>query len=211
MSTETIVLVHGLWMNSAEMALLSRRMRKYGYKTERFSYNSLQKTPQQNAAALAEFVRQLQTPVVHFICHSLGGIVVRHLFNDFPAQRPGRIVTLGTPHNASFCAHRLVRVLPGRILLGKSITNGLLGNIPPWQQTHELGSIAGTLGWGLGRLLLRMPAPNDGVVAVEETRFEGMRDHATVKASHIGLLLSSRAAGLCNTFIQNGTFGNGSV
>jgi len=206
MSTETIVLVHGLWMNSAEMVLLARRMRKYGYKTASFSYNSLQKTPRQNAEDLAEFISRLDGPVVHFICHSLGGIVVRHLFYSFPAQRPGRVVTLGTPHKPGFCAQKLYRYLPGRIILGKSIIEGLLGDIPPWSTTHDLGSIAGTLGWGLGRLLLRLPAPNDGVVGVDETRFDGMKDHICVKTSHIGLLLSSTVASHCREFFQNGTF-----
>lgn len=203
---ETIVLVHGLWMNSVEMALLSRRMRKYGYKTERFSYNSLQKTPRQNAKALAGFVGRLDSPIVHFICHSLGGIVVRHLFYSFPEQRPGRIVTLGTPHKPGFCAQKLSLYKPGRLILGKSVIEGLLGDIPPWRRTHNLGSIAGTLGWGLGRLLLRMPTPNDGVVAVEETRFDGMHDHITVKASHVGLLLSAKTARHCHDFIKTGAF-----
>ncbi|MEX2353443.1 MAG: alpha/beta fold hydrolase [Gammaproteobacteria bacterium] len=210
MSAETIVLVHGLWMNGLDMSLLAHRLRNQSYRTVRFSYQSVFSTPAQNAAELQTFVNKLDDPVLHFVCHSLGGIVIRHLFHDFPDQRPGRVVTLATPHKASYSACRLSAVLPGRVMLGKSVIDGLLGNIPSWGKTHMLGSIAGNLGLGLGRLIPGLPLPNDGTVTVDETRLEGMTDHATVCASHLGILFSDEAARLSDHFIRHGYFGSGS-
>ena len=92
------------------------------------------------------------------------------------------------------------------MLLGQSIIDGLLGNVPPWSKTHDLGSIAGTLRLGLGMFLTGLARPNDGVVAVDETRFDGMKDHAEVKASHFGLLLSEKAAKQILCFLKNGMF-----
>jgi pimeloyl-ACP methyl ester carboxylesterase len=206
MRNESVVLVHGLWMNGWDMSLLSTRIQDHGYNITQFSYNSLSRTPRENAAKLQEKIHNIDTPVIHFVCHSLGGLIVRFLFSDYPEQKPGRVVTLGSPHQSSYAAHRLSRLPFGSLMLGKSIENGLLGNPPKWNGSHELGSIAGDLRFGLGMLISNIPLPNDGTVSIDETKMATMKDHVIVHASHFGLLLSNRAARLCVEFIKNGTF-----
>ena len=206
MSQETVVLVHGLYLNGADMTLLKHRLEQSGFRTRRFSYPSLKSTPRESAMDLQTFAESLPDPVIHFVCHSLGGLVVRHLFDAYPEQRPGRIVTLGTPHNGSSAALRLLRYKGGRLLLGKSIQHGLKGDLPSWQGTHELGSIAGTLRLGLGMIIPGIPRPNDGTVAVSETRLEGMTDHIELPVSHFGMLLSQRVAVQTARFLQYGHF-----
>lgn len=205
-ATETVMLVHGLWMNGMDMLLLRRRLRRAGYRVRRFSYRSLTNTPRENARALHAHITSLDDPVMHFVCHSLGGLVIRHLFDEFPHQRPGRIVTLGTPHRPSHAAQQLYRFTPGRVLLGNSICDGLLGSVPDWSGSHDLGSIAGDLQLGMGLFIPGIPKPNDGTVAVAETRLEGMRDHATIHASHFGLLLSREAENHIESFLETGSF-----
>ena len=206
MTEETVVLVHGLWMNGIDMSLLANRLQQSGYHSERFSYPSLSGTPRENAARLNQFVSKLDAPVIHFIGHSLGGIVLRHLFFDYPVQKPGRVVTLGTPHRPSYSAYRLSAFAVGKLMLGQSVIDGLLGNIPPWSGAHDLGSIAGTWSMGLGKIFTGLPSPNDGTVAVEETRLTNMKAHTTVNATHIGLLLSPKTASLCHNFLHTGSF-----
>ena len=206
MPEETVVLVHGLWVNGLEMELLRRRLAAAGYRSRRYSYPSITNTPFENAMDLNEFVERLDSATIHFVCHSLGGIVIRHLFHYFPRQRPGRIVTLGTPHNGSAAAAALSRFLPGRLLLGKSLQHGLLGPLPPWPGSHELGSIAGSVRLGLGRLLPAVPQPSDGTVAVAETRLAGMADHIIIATSHSGLLISKTAGRQTCYFLQTGKF-----
>jgi hypothetical protein len=92
--------------------------------------------------------------------------------------------------------------------LGRSIGDGLLGNVPPWGRAHDLGSIAGTMPLGMGRILRGLPRPNDGTVTVEETRFDGMKDHALIHASHFGMLLAPGTVRLCHNFIRDGRFGS---
>jgi len=205
-SKETIVLVHGLWMNGMDMLLLRRRLRQAGYRVRRFSYRSLANTPRENARTLQAQIASLDDPVIHFVCHSLGGLVIRHLFDEFPHQRPGRIVTLGTPHRPSHAAQQLYRFTPGRILLGNSISDGLLGSVPDWSGSHDLGSIAGDLQLGMGLIIPGIPKPNDGTVAVAETRLESMRDHAIIHASQSGLLLSREAERYVERFLEKGSF-----
>ncbi len=206
MKQETVVLIHGIWMNGLDMSLLAWRIKQGGYKVNFYRYRSVNRNPGYNALLLQELVQGINTPIIHFVCHSLGGLVIRHLFFDYPQQKPGRVVTLGTPHKPSHCAYRLSQHLIGEWMLGKSVENGLLGNAPPWQGTHELGSIAGDLRFGLGVMIPGLPKPNDGSVSVEETRIDHMKDHVTVHASHTGLLFSPAAATHCISFLEHGRF-----
>ncbi|MEX2515956.1 MAG: alpha/beta fold hydrolase [Gammaproteobacteria bacterium] len=205
MSRETVVLVHGLWMPGIDMLLLQKRLQRRDFQVQRYSYPSLRRAPRENAAQLAKFTETLDAPVVHFVGHSLGGLVIRHLFDSFPQHRPGRIVTLGTPHKPSHTAQLLYRaaLLP---LLGMSIEQGLIGGAPSWNGSHALGSIAGNLPIGFGRLIPGLAKPNDGTVAVAETECPGMTDHVTVTATHTGLLFSAAAAEQTAVFLRDGRF-----
>jgi len=203
---ETIVLVHGLYVNGMDMSLLRKRLENASFNTLRFSYHSLKNTPLENALALQSFTEKIQSPALHFVCHSLGGLVIRHLFHNYPEQRPGRIVTLGTPHTNSSAAIKLHQSSSSRWVLGKSTKLGLLGDVPPWRNTHELGVIAGKLRLGLGMFVPGIPRPNDGTVAVSETMFDGMTDHIILPVSHFGMLLSNTVAGQTGNFLRHGRF-----
>lgn len=205
-SNEAIVLVHGIYMNGMDMFLLKQRLKHAGYPVYQFSYHSLQSTPAENAMDLHAFTERIQPGVIHYVCHSLGGLVIRHLFNLYPEQKPGRIVTLGTPHVHSSAAISLQQFSPGKLLLGQSTRQGLVGNVPSLPQERELGSIAGTLRMGFGLLIPGIPKPNDGTVAVSETKLEGMKDHIILPVSHFGMLLSRSVVRQIIHFLKHGVF-----
>ncbi len=206
MPEETVILVHGIWMNGLDMRLLQKRLSNTGYMTRQFTYHSVRNSPAENTIKLHAFAQTIHSPTIHYVCHSLGGLIVRHLFKDYPNQPPGRIVTLGTPHRPSSAARQLSRIMPGRFLLGKSAQKGLLGDVPPWRGSHDLGVIAGSLRMGVGMLIPGIPKPSDGTVAIEETQLEGMADHIILPVSHFGILLSSRVAKQTIHFLSNGFF-----
>ena len=206
MTDEVIVLVHGLWMNGLDMQLLRVRLARAGYTTVLFRYATVRSAPADNARRLHRFAHQLAARTLHFVGHSLGGLVIRHLFDMAPDLPPGRVVTLGTPHRGSSAAAALSRLTMGRLLLGQSLDQGLLGGAPGWSRRHELGSIAGSLRFGLGLMIPGIAAPSDGTVSVAETVCTGMQDHAVVGASHFGLLLSAAAARQCLAFLRHGRF-----
>ncbi len=203
---EAVVLVHGLWVNGMDMSLLRYRLGK-DYDTFQFSYSSVSHTPAENAQLLNRFIAGIDNKVIHFVGHSLGGLVIRHLFHLFPQQAPGRIATLGTPHNQSHAAKQLSRCSLSRMLLGCSIEDGLLGTVPDWIGERELGSIAGTLRFGMGIIIPGLARPNDGTVSVEETKLKGMRDHLTLPVSHFGLVVSVRVYEAVLCFLRAGKFG----
>ena len=205
---EAVVFVHGIWMTGLELGVLRRRARACGFETYQFRCHTLLRSPKENAARLDEFIKGIDADVVHLVAHSLGGLVVVHLFDLHPMQRPGRVVLLGTPLRGSRLAHRLARWFFTRPLLGRSIHRGLLGDAPRWKGMRELGMIAGTRGVGVGMLLFGgLDRPNDGTVAVSETRSPEINAHVTVPYSHFGMLFARPVAGLVCNFLTQGVFG----
>lgn len=202
---ETVVLVHGLWMKGPEMFLLRQRLHRAGYRVRQFSYRSVAHELEENARRLNDFLLRQEGETLHLVAHSLGGLVVRRLFHDFPQQRPGRIVTLGSPHSGSYVANRLSRSGLFRKLLGCSLTP-LSGELYPWTGERQLGSIAGSLSVGVGWVVRDLPRPNDGTVAVQETRLEKMSDHIVIHTSHMAMLLSKTVAQQTVHFLRHGRF-----
>ena len=207
MNRDRVVLVHGLWMNGLEMSLLGRRLQACGFECHRFHYSSLRLTPAKSAAELNRFLRRLGAGTIHLVAHSLGGIVLLHLFDRFSSQQPGRLVMLGTPVRGSGVARRMARSGLLRKTLGRSTEAGLLGNVPGWSGQRELGIIAGTRALGLGRLIGGLGQPSDGTVAVAETRVRGASAHLLLPVSHSGLLFSRRTAQATCRFLRTGSFG----
>ena len=188
------------------MMPLARRLRQAGFHTLIFNYPSLRYAPADNARRLATRITIGAAATVHYVAHSLGGLVVRHLLADHGTTLPpGRTVTLGTPHQGSSAASNLCHI-GLRFGLGRSIDRGLLGNVPPWPAARELGSLAGDSTVGAGRLFGNLPKPNDGTVAVAETYCEGMTDHVCLPVNHTQMLFSAEVAAQVIAFLQTGRF-----
>lgn len=204
-TSRCVVLVHGLYLGPWTLAVLARRLRTVGLHPYRFGYPSVGASPSEVADRLAVYLREVPGESVHLIAHSLGGLALHHLFHRHRQQWPGRVVTLGTPHLGSAVAAGLRQRGLGA-LLGRSVERGLLGDLPPWDEAHELGVIAGNLGLGLGRLFGGLFGPNDGTVAVAETRLPAARAHRVLPVSHTGLLVSARVAREAASFLASGDF-----
>ena len=202
----SVILVHGLWMNGMEMSLLKNRLNRFGYRPWSFRYSSTRLDLEEIANRLNTFVEQIPAQTIHFVGHSLGGLVVLKLFEVFPRQRPGRIVALGTPYHGSETARRFMRFPGSRNLIGRSITQLLKGDVPAWSGERDLGVIAGTLNFGFGRLIGAVGRSGDGTVRLEEMRIPEARDFITLRVSHMGLVVSKRVATEVYHFLEHGQF-----
>jgi pimeloyl-ACP methyl ester carboxylesterase len=204
---ESVVLVHGIWMTGATLLPLRRRLRDEGFRVRLFSYPSLASTAAESAERLHAFLAHVPGDVVHFVGHSMGGIVLLHLFDRFPPRRPGRVVFLGTPAKGSTVARSLGSRPLTRWTLGRSGERSLLGGAPAWGAGRDLGLVAGTVPYGIGRLLGRIPLPHDGTVALAETEVPGAADRLTLRTTHTALLWSPSVAQAVVTFLRTGRFG----
>ncbi len=203
---ETVVLVHGLWMNGTEAALLRRRIGDAGFSPRQFSYRSVTESFADNAERLKRFVDELPAGRVHLVGHSLGGLLMLKMLASHADQREGRLVCMGSPLSGSRAADALVRLPGGHLLLGHSI-QALIDQQPwRWSGPRQLGLIAGATAMGLGRLFTDLPEPNDGTVAVDETRLEGATDHIVLDVSHTFMLFSPLVAAQIVHFLRQGRF-----
>ena len=202
-----IVLVHGLWVHGMLMTVMRRHIERDGCQVYNYSYPTMRLTLSANAARLLRYCRALDAPRLHFIGHSMGGLVILRMLENAAGLNVGRIVLAGTPFADSYAARRLARLPAGSAVLGHSMPEWLDGAQPHDPGRYEIGVIAGSLSVGLGRLIAPgLPRPNDGVVSVAETHVPGMRDHIVLKLSHSGMLLSGALADQALAFVQHGAF-----
>ena len=119
------MLVHGLWVGGWALAIFAARLRRCGYATRIFPYSSMGAGLSDNAAALARFAASLAAPQVHFVGHSMGGLVILKMLAANPELRRGRTVLLGCPYGGSRSAEALARTAAGRLILGRSLMDWL--------------------------------------------------------------------------------------
>src|SRR5688572_6355421 len=92
------VFVHGLFLNGAEFALMRRRIqREHGFESHRFSYPTVRGSMARTVEDLRRFVDRIDAERVHFVGHSLGGVVLCRYFEQESKPREGRVVMLGSP------------------------------------------------------------------------------------------------------------------
>jgi pimeloyl-ACP methyl ester carboxylesterase len=197
-------------MNGADGLVLRRRVsRDFGMKAHAFRYSSVSDSMSDNAARLREFARRLGAERLHFVGHSLCGLVIYRMLEQCADLPPGRVVFLGTPAVASRAALG-VRQRLGRAsrVIGRCVAEELFADHSrAWQQPDRpLGVVAGTYRMGMGGLFAKLDGDNDGTVAVCETRLPGASDFVSLPVSHMGLLMSSRVARETGTFLQTGRF-----
>jgi pimeloyl-ACP methyl ester carboxylesterase len=204
---ETVILVHGLWMHGAVMAMMRRRIARCGYRVESYSYPSMRLTLTGNAERLAQFCRDMGVSRLHFVGHSLGGLVILRMLERAAGLNIGRIVLAGPPVLGSFAAERFARLPGGRKALGRSIPEWLESVRPSGLGRFDIGVIAGDANIGLGTLIVpTLPRPNDSVVSVAETRLPEASDHIVLNVSHTAMLVSAAVARQICEFLGHGAF-----
>ena len=147
---------------------------------------------------------------VHFVTHSLGGILVRAFLERSRIENLGRVVMLAPPNQGSEVVDAL-RDVPGFATFNGPAGQELgtdPGSVPSrlGPVDFELGVVAGTRSVNL-LLSLLLPNPDDGKVSVESARVAGMRDFVTVPSSHPFIMRSKLVHAHVRSFLATGTFG----
>jgi pimeloyl-ACP methyl ester carboxylesterase len=148
---------------------------------------------------------------IHFVGHSMGGLLARVYLAKYRPRRLGRVVMLGTPNGSSEIADRLKEFSPYRAWFGPA--GQQLGTIrdanisamlPPVD--YPVGIIAGNRSvYPVASAFL--PKPNDGRVSVENTKLDGMAEHIVIGVSHPWLPRSPMAIKQTIAFLRDGRFG----
>jgi len=211
---ECVVLLHGLMRSSMSMNKMQRELDDAGFVTVNIDYPSRDHTIEELAeiavpeglAACREFD---DVERIHFVTHSLGGILVRQYLENEAIEELGRVVMLGPPNQGSIAADDMEGVPgfdwingPAGRQLGKGEDSVPLRLGPA---SFELGVIAGnrTIDPITSAVLEN---PDDGRVSVEDTKLEGMTDFIVVEHSHAFMMRMRTPIDLTIAFLKDGKF-----
>lgn len=211
---ECVVLLHGLMRGATSMNKMQRALDEAGFVTANIEYPSRDHTIEELADmavpdGLAACREHDGIERIHFVTHSLGGILVRQYLSTNQIPELGRVVMLGPPNQGSIAADQMGNVPgydwingPAGRQLGKGEESVPLKLGPA---EFELGVIAGnrTIDPITSAVL---PDPDDGRVTVEDTKLEGMTDFVVVDHSHAFMMRMQKTIELTIAFLQNGQF-----
>jgi pimeloyl-ACP methyl ester carboxylesterase len=220
-AADQVILLHGLGRTDLSMIRMENALEGRGYEVVNVGYSSTQNvgysSTQHSIEKLAteELGPALEACCsephgkIHFVTHSMGGIVLRYYLESHEIDSLGRVVMLSPPNQGSEVAdwvaenqilQRILGPWPQELGTGPESVPGQLGPVD-----FELGIIAGNK--TLNPLFSRMiPGADDGKVSVEATKVEGMTDFLVVPRSHTYIMMSDDVIAQVIYFLEQGQF-----
>ncbi len=213
-ASECVVLLHGLARTSSSLNKMQHALQEDGYSTANVDYPSRKhKIAELARIAVEEGLATCRAgediDKIHFVTHSLGGILLRQYLSTETVHELGRVVMLGPPNQGSDAVERFSGVPgfdwingPAGHQLGKGEASVPLALGPA---EFELGVIAGnrTIDPITSAVL---PNPDDGRVSIEDTKIDGMNDFIVVEHSHAFMMKKQRPIELTKAFLRTGSF-----
>lgn len=208
---EAVVLLHGLARTSSSMNKVETALTQAGYSVFNIDYPSRESTVEDLSRLVRTEIERIgpEFERIHFVTHSMGGIILRYIQHHYPVENIGRAVMLSPPNNGS----EVVDTLSGFTLF-KAI-NGPAGEqlgtrenslpIELGPVDFELGIITGdrSINW-INSLLI--PGKDDGKVSTESAKVNGMQAFKVVHATHPFIMKRSPVIRDVLMFLETGEF-----
>lgn len=210
---EHVILLHGITKSPKMMLLLEKQLNQAGYITHNIHYPSTSFTieilAQQKLAPIVEHVSTTATRL-HFVTHSMGGIVLRAYLQDLSVNNVGRIVMLAPPNRGSEVTQFFKSWLLYKWIYGPAGQQlGIKGKQAIYQQFNgvdiETGIIAGNWTFEFWFRWLFKDS-NDGKVSIKSTTLDNIHDHLVVPFSHANIVRSQYVARQVVRFLKLGKF-----
>lgn len=212
-NNEHVIILHGLWRTSIAMNKAEAFFQEQGYQVHNLSYPSTTDTIESLVALYLEpefeKISQQQSNTVHFVTHSMGGILVRYFLEEHNPKNLGKVVMIAPPNSGSelndvFPDAKWLHSKPGPAAMQISaLPDSWVNQLGP--VNFELGVIAGNSNrnWLTDWLI---PSDDDGAVSVASTRVEGMNDFLIVPKSHVKIRRSEIVLKQAAHYLKYGAF-----
>jgi pimeloyl-ACP methyl ester carboxylesterase len=208
-----VVLLHGISRTARSFRKMQTALEGCGFATLNQDYASRRKALEALAEDIHPSIQRFASGIdgsVHFVCHSMGGLLARVYLARYRPKRLGRVVMLGTPNSGSEIADRLKHIGVYRTWFGPAgqqlVTQrdaAVAAMFPPVD--YPVGIIAGNRSvYPISSAFL--PKPHDGRVSVENTKLDGMADHIVMETSHPWLVRNGPAIEQTIVFLRDGEF-----
>ena len=212
---ECVILLHGLARSSDSMLPMAEKLHALHYRVINVDYPSRQ-FPIAKLAELAippalASCREHPIEHIHFVTHSLGGILVRQYLSEHSIPELNHVVMLAPPNKGSEVVDHLKDLPPFEWLNGPAGEElgtdaaSLPNKLGP--VNFDVGVIAGTSSVNL-LLSLYLPNPDDGKVSVESTKIDGMHDFISLPVSHPFIMKDEDVIDQIIYYLRDGHFAN---
>ena len=208
-----VVLLHGISRTARSFRKMQAALESAGFAALNQDYASRRKALDALAEDIHPSIQRFSDGVdgpVHFVCHSMGGLLARVYIARHRPKRLGYVVMLGTPNRGSEIADRLGHLMPYRAFFGPAgqqlgtQRNGAIEALFP-PVDYPVGIIAGNRSiYPITSAFL--PKPHDGRVSVANTELDGMADRIVIPTAHPWLVRNSVAIAQTIAFLRDGKF-----
>jgi len=211
---ECVILLHGLIRTNRSMLKIEKALNAVGYKVYNCSYPSRKQAIELLSetvidAAIRHCRKNFQPDRIHFVTHSMGGILIRFYLAQHDIEHLGRVVMLAPPNAGTELVDRLSGLKLFTLIYGPAASqlgtdaSSLPKSLGPVD--YEVGIIAGNRSLNLLYSAL-IPGENDGKVSTRNTRLEGMADFIVLPYAHNFMMNRPQVIEQTITFLQKGLF-----
>jgi triacylglycerol lipase len=208
-----VIMLHGMGRTSFSLSAIEDALEEQRYQVWNDSYPGLSHSVEELSAPAIEaglaYCRERQAATIHFVTHSLGGILVRYYLQTHRIIELGRIVMLAPPNRGSEVTDQMKDGFLYQTVMGPA---GQELGTDEHSLPNSLGPIDGEIGIIAGKtdeepwLLPEIPGDDDGKVAVERTKLPEMKDFLLVNVGHTFIMDDDEVIRQVLHFLQHGVF-----